>query len=1272
VVLRTARWLIVILALALLLPGGAGVPTASAKVNPLELIERQIHKINMLVFLDTSGSMKQLPGEPDLDSQEAGMDCDNGDSFCRIGGHAGRCFYSSGGRMGAGINDDPTSCTTDAQCRVGYCKDGAPRGCRGDDDCPNGIVCKGVCSNDSNKTCSGDSQCGSGKCWGACNQTAKSCTSHADCDDKPCAVYPNDFCSKGPPEMVKMCQQSQRRCRTDADCTTYPGDKCGPPSSRLVVAKRVLRSVIAGYQHMVNFGFTTFTDGGYFPYYKATAATSTTLTTSFFSRDLLASIGCFDPATGPAATCTVANGTYTLKAANNSRYDVNLGAGNFAQVDQPWCGTLQCLVSTGQGTGQYAGSYYTRPIETGPYDISAKKVLPEYVGKTTTVSGVKYVHWDPPNPYELVDGIYGNRADPVYVPHKDSYCPNGCGTGCGALWRDTQVPFMDLTDDPAKAKASTLAILETLEKSRFGGIVAGGGTPTGCAIYNSGSADPRHSLYHYMKEAKDKDVLPCRGNYVLLITDGQPSSRAAEYGCDDPKCALADPSGCPCASVKAAYKLAKELNTKVYVVGFSQAVATAYPRTTLHNIAKAGGTGAALFAVNERELHQSIVQAIYDAVAGSYSTAPATASATRAEGKDVKLGTLVLDSRVDFPSWRGQLTAYDVSGAEPVIKWNAATVSFDATTDSDFWMKRNVWTWDGTDMVKIEVDPATRTVKDLARLTKLGLGANDTESDRVARWMLGDPTMGNPAVLGAIINSTPIDVGPPAPSLATGSGLFAAARAGRPSLTYVGASDGMLHAFFTSDTTVSGRSYRGGQEAFAFIPPDMFARVRQLYTQGGQRPDPRDHVFGLASSPKVRDICVANCNSLNGTAEWRTVLVMGEGFGGHDLFVADITAPDGVSGIRSSANDPPIKVMWHSDFHSDKAVYQAALGQTVSVPALYHGKTSNQGDYRLTFASGYSDGTPGQGLSIMNVSLNTGQVLDTDLVTSVDASVAGACAQPYAMLTDVATARNFNAKEQRQLLASYFGDTSGNLWRYAPTVNGTTGETTTAGSLSKVDNFGCQHPLHLAPTVVQMDRDLPGSHPGEIYLVQATNSPYDKATKSFEASKLIIRKDVAASGVITPDTTFGVGGRVVLSAADKTQICADLVAPGAVCNRAMPATARPISTPTAVLRSDGSGFLLVTTWYEPDKNGCSKGNTYLTLHELSGSGVQQLKGQFLATEPVTGPVLVAGKLVFAVAGKVIELQGFFKEQIQAAAAPPASPPAPTGARFRVTSWTELP
>src|SRR3954466_4057287 len=76
---------------------------AQARVEPLTRITAQVHKPNMLIVLDTSGSLDGVPGGTFSTSTEVGVDCDDGDN-CRGGDAVGTCQIGGKG------------CSTDAQC----------------------------------------------------------------------------------------------------------------------------------------------------------------------------------------------------------------------------------------------------------------------------------------------------------------------------------------------------------------------------------------------------------------------------------------------------------------------------------------------------------------------------------------------------------------------------------------------------------------------------------------------------------------------------------------------------------------------------------------------------------------------------------------------------------------------------------------------------------------------------------------------------------------------------------------------------------------------------------------------------------------------------------------------------------------------------------------------------------------------------------------------------------------------------------------------------
>jgi hypothetical protein len=1041
-----------------------------------------------------------------------------------------------------------------------------------------------------------------------------------------------------------MCRVTLLACQKDADCPAS-GDDCGPATSRVVIAKRVLADIVSSNTGIVNFGFMTFYQSLYFPYYKQTS-TGTQTSAAYFSRSRLDGRGCFAADSGPTATCVIDGTTYTLAASNNSQYTIR---GNGAQVvGANYCGTT-CNIS-GLGTGSYLGSNYTVVMKTGTTSGSAV-VKTSYTGKQITSAGTDYRYYDSNPSY-----YNGGGAPPISVPQ----CGATCSATCGARWDTQLAPFLDPTGDPTKAKAMSLAIGDRLAPASYGGLISYGGTPTGCALRNDATNSSASSAYDYMSAVKGIDPLACRDNFVLLITDGE-ANGPGDTSCNSAACAAADPrgAGCLCRAVLSAYDMRKNLGVRTFVIGFSGDVSAGVGRAVNDNIAKAGGTDRggdgqapyAFLATSESELSAAIQDAIYDAVKGSYATSPPTMSSGLQQTNGISSGSYALDSRADFPSWKGHLLAYDTSATPPALVWDAASELGNVD-----WKTRQIFTSDASNhLIQIIVD-GSGNVTNSASLFSLGLGGNANEAGLIARWLMGDPAQGNKALLGALVNSTPIDVGQPGDNPLPGGHAFYEAYKNRPRLTYVGADDGLLHAFWSQDQTVGGVVHRGGSEAFAYLPPQMLAVVTKLFAQGGQIPDPARHVYGLASSPKVKNLCVSNCTQQD-SATWKTELMMTDGFGGNEAFALDITNPTA---------KPPFQIMWTTNSSSNKSTYDATLGLTISVPGFYLNKTAGLDDYRLLLGSGYrSDMTSngvGQGLSLLSVSAVNGAIQATGQVSPPN----GSCGQEFTMLTDVATARDYTknattgADEKQKMLAAYAGDTWGNLWRW-----------TVGAAPQVVAGLGCNHPLHFAPTVVQLDRDDPANHPHEIYLVQVTNSSLDAATAGFEPSQMVFMREIADGDAnLTFDTSFGTNGKIVLKVGEAPRMCAITDSSGTNCLLDMPLGARPMSTPLAVLKQDGSGFLALSTWYVPADNGCGKGTTYMQIHQYTAGQSILKQALKVGDEPVSAPIVVGGKImVMSSAGPVVingsVLQNFVVGQ---------STPANNGVGaepFKILGWTEL-
>jgi hypothetical protein len=124
------------------------------------------------------------------------------------------------------------------------------------------------------------------------------------------------------------------------------------------------------------------------------------------------------------------------------------------------------------------------------------------------------------------------------------------------------------------------------------------------------------------------------------------------------------------------------------------------------------------------------------------------------------------------------------------------------------------------------------------------------------------------------------------------------------------------------------------------------------------------------------------------------------------------------------------------------------------------------------------------------------------------------------------------------------------------------------------------------------------------------------------------------------------------------------------CMTAMPSTARPTSTPLGILRKDADGFQVFTMWYVPGADGCSKGATYLTVHQLltSTGTVSQRLGTLVANEPATSPLILRGRLYVFGANGAIEITSRLPDTISAGR---AVPPTSATSVYGRLNWCEV-
>jgi len=155
--------------------------------------------------------------------------------------------------------------------------------------------------------------------------------------------------------------------------------------------------------------------------------------------------------------------------------------------------------------------------------------------------------------------------------------------------------------------------------------------------------------------------------------------------------------------------------------------------------------------------------------------------------------------------------------------------------------------------------------------------------------------------LGDIIHSTPVTISKPTDNyhMIYGDeayGTYYNNNKDRETVVYVGANDGMLHAFTGGvyDTSTKSFSKKGGtsekigDELWAYIPQALLPHLKWLPSKS------YTHVYYVDLKPKVFDAPIdANNNGTIEAAEWHTFLLLGLNLGAKTIKVADDFNYDG-------------------------------------------------------------------------------------------------------------------------------------------------------------------------------------------------------------------------------------------------------------------------------------------------------------------------------------------------------------------------------------------
>ena len=281
---------------------------------------------------------------------------------------------------------------------------------------------------------------------------------------------------------------------------------------------------------------------------------------------------------------------------------------------------------------------------------------------------------------------------------------------------------------------------------------------------------------------------------------------------------------------------------------------------------------------------------------------------------------------------------------------------------------------------------------------------NNTTEDRT--WKLGD-----------IFHSTPVVVGPPSQTYFdqgfSGAGGFADSYKNRTKVLYVGANDGMLHAFQAGTFNSGTGTYNNGtgSELWGYIPPNVLTTLQNMRTN--------PHKYYVDLKPAVADVWFYTTASQTTkvATEWHTVLVGGDRQGGNSYFALDVTNPSGL-------NFPSF--LW--------TFTDSNLGQTWSEPVIGRIQMQVSGtivDRWVVFVAGGWDTTSSTGAGNASSRGNAFYVLDIKtgavLFKYAYASSGDKQYMTWSMpSTPIAVDTNGDGFMDRV----YVGDLGGQIWRF--------------------------------------------------------------------------------------------------------------------------------------------------------------------------------------------------------------------------------------------------
>lgn len=369
---------------------------------------------------------------------------------------------------------------------------------------------------------------------------------------------------------------------------------------------------------------------------------------------------------------------------------------------------------------------------------------------------------------------------------------------------------------------------------------------------------------------------------------------------------------------------------------------------------------------------------------GAISARAGEAATMAKSSNSVRSGASIFFSSYRTDDWSGQLQQKILDPTTGKIATDQS-LAWSATVPTT---GRKVFTWANSKGAVFSY--ANLDIDDQHIFTAAAALYSSVSATQLADYIAGGPDLdqfrhrNNP--LGDFVNSAPqfLKEGedeaylflPLAGAVAKSSySAYLTAKKSRSSMVYIGANDGMLHAF-------NGET---GVEAFAYIPKTVVGNLPALASKS------YTHRFYVDGTPTLGDAYIHD--------SWRTVLVGTTGAGGRSVFALDVSNP---------ASYAASNVMWEVNASTD-----SEIGFTIGKAQI--GRMPN-GDWVAVFGNGYESASNKAMLVIVNLANGVVSKIDTG-IGSVAAP--NGLASPRLVIGSDATIKS-----------AYAGDLQGNLWKF--------------------------------------------------------------------------------------------------------------------------------------------------------------------------------------------------------------------------------------------------